>query len=118
MDSNKQVLLTLSIVLLMWTSLLKADFQDSSRCTLRTSTFLRELNHKLHHVLQCAGYCFSRAYPTPPSVMDSMISPKNITSEALCCVASSWTQLKIHSVTIYNHTACSCGPCYYHQKDI
>uniref|UniRef100_A0A8C4QMH0 Glycoprotein hormones alpha chain n=1 Tax=Eptatretus burgeri TaxID=7764 RepID=A0A8C4QMH0_EPTBU len=60
-----------------------------------------ELNHKLHHVLQCAGYCFSRAYPTPPSVMDSMISPKNITSEALCCVASNWTQVRVHTVSCH-----------------
>uniref|UniRef100_UPI00358EF6E3 glycoprotein hormones alpha chain-like n=1 Tax=Myxine glutinosa TaxID=7769 RepID=UPI00358EF6E3 len=97
MDSHKQVL-TLSIALLMWMPLLMADFQDNSRCTLRTNTYLRELNHKLHHVLQCAGYCFSRAYPTPKVVMDSMISPKNFTSEALCCVARSWTQVSVLEV--------------------
>uniref|UniRef100_UPI00358F144F glycoprotein hormones alpha chain-like n=1 Tax=Myxine glutinosa TaxID=7769 RepID=UPI00358F144F len=97
MDSHKQVL-TLSIALLMWTPLLMADFQDSSRCALRKNIDLRVFHHNLGNIKQCSGYCFSRAYPTPPSVMDSMMSPKNITSEALCCVARRWTQVSVLEV--------------------
>lgn len=79
-------------------------------CTLRK-------NNNLHldpPVYQCAGCCFSRAYPTPLNITNAMTVTKNITSEATCCVAKHSYEVKGYR-GLRNHTECHCSTCYFHK---
>ncbi|KAJ0009132.1 hypothetical protein NQD34_016547 [Periophthalmus magnuspinnatus] len=69
-------------------------------------------HHLFPGVYQCMGCCFSRAFPTPPATLRTMVRPKPITSQASCCVASSYEEVEL---TVKNHTSCHCGTCKYHK---
>ncbi|XP_076021673.1 glycoprotein hormones alpha chain [Genypterus blacodes] len=114
MKSSGLSVLLLSLLLYIADSYPNSDTSNMGceECTLRRNTLFTGDRP----VYQCKGCCFSRAYPTPLKSKSTMMIPKNITSEATCCVAKhSYETVVMRGVSVRNHTECHCSTCYYHK---
>ncbi|XP_077586809.1 LOW QUALITY PROTEIN: glycoprotein hormones alpha chain [Stigmatopora nigra] len=105
------ILLLFSSLLYMAESYTDMDFLHSGceECSLK-----RRLVFPEGEIYQCKGCCFSKAYPTPLNIKKEMLNPKNITSEAGCCIASKDHVVVVSDIILRNHTECVCGTCMYH----
>uniref|UniRef100_A0A8C8F771 Glycoprotein hormones alpha chain n=1 Tax=Oncorhynchus tshawytscha TaxID=74940 RepID=A0A8C8F771_ONCTS len=100
------VSLILSILLFIADSYPSSDKTNNKfyECTLKPNTIFP-------NIMQCTGCCFSSAYPTPLRSKQTMLVPKNITSEATCCVAKEGERVRQ-----YLANKCHCSTCYYHKS--
>ncbi|XP_061699960.1 glycoprotein hormones alpha chain isoform X1 [Syngnathoides biaculeatus] len=114
MKSVGPVLLLLMSVLYVASSYSDFDFSHigCKECNLQKNEFF---SRDRQPVYQCMGCCFSRAYPTPLREKKVMMNPKNITSEAACCIANNSHWVRVDNLPVRNHTECSCGTCIYHK---